>query len=228
MRTGLLAMLMGVLAVVTVLVAACENGEEAAPATVPAIGAGTFDTPPAGPPTKAVPPPTDTAAAPPTSTAEPPPTPTPSPAETSAPTCVSETTAYRNDQFGFEFQYCSECTLTERSEGGDVYLTLIVGGQLELHVSDSGGLSLTDYVSQATSQLEAGGASIESVVQAAPVDGAEAVTVQYRFGGLGRYGEATFFERNGRVYDVGFRAGAFTCNEPQVYAGILSTFRFAE
>ena len=226
MRTGLLAAFMGLLGVVTVLAAACENGEEAAPATVPTIAAATFDTPPAGPPTKAVPPPTDTAAPPPTSTAKPAPTPTPSPAEISAPTCVSETTAYRNDQFGFEFQYCSECGLTEQPGGGDVYLTVIVGGQLELHVSDSGGLSLTDYVSRTTGQLEAEGASIDSVMQAAPVDGADAVTVQYRFGGLGRYGEATFFERNGRVYDVGFRAGAFTCNEPQVYAGILSTFRF--
>ena len=158
----------------------------------------------------------------------------PLPAPTPALSCVSPPTTYHNEQFGFEFQYCSECTLTDQSEGahgpggGDAYLSVIVGSRLELHVSDSGGLRLTDYVSQVTGQLEAGGASIDSVMQTAPVDRADAVTVQYRFGGPGRYGEATFFERNGRVYDVGFTAGAFTCNEPQVYTGILSTFRFAE
>jgi hypothetical protein len=148
--------------------------------------------------------------------------------------CVSALTTYHNEQFGFEFQYCSECTLTEQSEGahnpggGEVYLWIIVGSRLEVYVSDSGGLSLTDYVSQVTAQLEAGGASIGTVMPVAPVGGADAVTVQYRFGGLGRYGEATFFMRNGLVYDVEFTAGAFTCNEPQVYRGILSTFRFGE
>jgi hypothetical protein len=93
-------------------------------------------------------------------------------------------------------------------------------------VSDPGGLSLADYVKQTTDQLEARGASIESVSQAAPVGGVEALAVQYRSGGPGGYGEATFFERNGRIYDVGFTAGAFACLEPQVYGGILSTFQF--
>ena len=158
----------------------------------------------------------------------------PLPSPTPTWSCVSAPTTYHNAQFGFEFQYCSECTLTEQSEGGhdfggrDLYLSVIVGSRLELHVSDSGGLSLTDYVGQLTSHLKAGGTSIDSVMQAVPVGGADAVTVRYRFGGLGQYGEATFFERNGLVYDVGFTAGAFTCNEPQVYTGILSTFRFTE
>jgi hypothetical protein len=141
---------------------------------------------------------------------------------------------YQNDQFGFEFLHPKDCTLTEQPEGaiglagGPVRLSVIVGSRLELHVSDSGGLSLADYVSQVTGQLEARGASIDSVMPAAPVDGVEAVTIQYRFGGPGRLGEATFFERNGLVYDVGFTAGAFTCNEPQVYTGILATFRFTQ
>jgi hypothetical protein len=154
------------------------------------------------------------------------------PPATPVSTCVSAPTTYRNDQFGFEFQYCSECKLTEQSEGaqglggGRVYLSVIVGSRLELHVSDPGGLSLADYVKQTTDQLETGGASIESASQAPPVGGAEALAVQYRFGGPGRYGEATFFERNGRIYDVGFTAGAFTCREPQVYGVILSTFQF--
>jgi hypothetical protein len=158
----------------------------------------------------------------------------PLPSPTPAWSCVSAPTTYHNEQLGFEFQYCSECTLTDQSEGahgpggGEVYLWIIVGSRLEVYVSDSGGLSLTDYVSQVTAQLEAGGASIDSVTPVAPVGGADAVTVQYRFGGLGRYGEATFFMRNGLAYDVEFTAGAFTCNEPQVYTGILSTFRFTE
>jgi hypothetical protein len=158
----------------------------------------------------------------------------PLPSPTPAWSCVSAPTTYHNEQFGFEFQYCSEWTLTDQSEGaqgpggGEVYLWIIVGSRLEVYLSDSGGLSLADYVSQVTAQLEAGGASIDSVAPVAPVGGADAVTVQYRFGGLGRYGEATFFQRNGLVYDVEFTAGAFTCNEPQVYRGILSTFRFTE
>lgn len=139
---------------------------------------------------------------------------------------------YQNDQFGFEFLHPKECALTEQPEGaiglagGPVHLSVVVGSRLELHVSDSGGLSLADYVSQVTGQLEARGASIDSVMPAAPVDGVEAVTIQYRFGGLNRYGEATFFERNGSVYDVGFTAGAFSCDEPQAYQLVLSTFRF--
>jgi len=149
-------------------------------------------------------------------------------------TCVSAPTTYRNEQFGFEFQYCSECKLTEQSEGaqglggGRVYLSVIVGSRLELHVSDPGGLGLADYVKQTTDQLEARGASIESVSQVAPVGSAEALAIQYRFGGPGRYGEATFFERNGRIYDVGFTAGAFTCLEPQVYGVIVSTLQFID
>jgi hypothetical protein len=146
--------------------------------------------------------------------------------------CVSPATTYRNEQFGFEFQYCSECKLTEQSDGaqglggGRVYLSVVVGSLLELHVSDPGGLGLADYVKQTADQLEARGASIESVSQVAPVGGAEALAVKYRFGGTSRYGEATFFERNGRIYDVGFTAGAFICSEPQVYGVILSTFQF--
>jgi hypothetical protein len=158
----------------------------------------------------------------------------PLPSPTPALSCVSGSTTYHNEQFGFEFQYCSECTLTERSEGapgpggGEVYLSIIVGSRLEVHVSDSGGLSLADYVNRVADQLKAGGDSVEPISQGSPVGGAESMTVRYRFGGLNRYGEATFFQHDGSVYDVGFDAGAFTCNEPQVYTGILSTFRFAE
>lgn len=147
-------------------------------------------------------------------------------------TAASALATYRSDQFGFEFQYRSECTLTEQPDGasgiggGSVYLSVTVGSRLELHVSDPGGLSLADYVKRTDDQLEARGASIEPTSQAGPVGGAESMTVRYSFGGPGRYGEATFFERNGRIYDVGFTAGAFTCSEPQVYEGILSTFRF--
>jgi hypothetical protein len=174
---------------------------------------------------------------PPTSTPAPVPTDTPKPplsSPTPAWSCVSAPTTYHNDQFGFEFQYCRECPLAEQSEGahglggGGVHLSVTVGSRLELHVSDSSGLTLADLVSQVASQLEAGGASIDTVTPAAPVDGVNAVTLQYRFGGPNRFGEATFFQRNGLVYDVGFTAGAFTCNEPQAYEMVLSTFRFTE
>jgi hypothetical protein len=154
------------------------------------------------------------------------------PPATPVSTPASVLATYRSDQFGFEFQYASECELTEQSGeapglgGSRVYLSVTVGSRLELNVSDPGGLSLADYVEQTTDEMEAGGASIESASQAGLVGGVESMTVQYRFGGTNRYGEATFFERNGIVYDVGFTAGAFTCSEPQVYEEILSTFRF--
>ena len=65
------------------------------------------------------------------------------------------------------------------------------------------------------------------------IGGKEGIKVDYRFGGMGRFGSAAFVEKNKKVIIFEFTAGGFCCGpgvdriyEYDVYDAMLSTFRF--
>jgi len=58
-----------------------------------------------------------------------------------------------------------------------------------------------------------------------PLGESDAARVDYRFGSTNRFGTAIFIERKRQVYIWGLTAGAFSCDEPGAFNGIVSSFR---
>jgi hypothetical protein len=63
------------------------------------------------------------------------------------------------------------------------------------------------------------------------INGLEAVTVEYRFGGTNRFGAFTLIKHNTRIFALNFSAGSFCdipeaqVSEPEVYSHMLETFQ---
>jgi hypothetical protein len=130
---------------------------------------------------------------------------------------------YRNDEYGFEFEYPESCELRE-GEG------LVFVGRIGLAIEDSEGLALSEYVNKSMDELVKEGYTI-GFTQTGTVGGEESIVVSYRIRGSNRMAEDTFFQHDGSVYTVGWYAvsGSGLCGyEPETYARMLSTFRFIE
>lgn len=125
---------------------------------------------------------------------------------------------YQNGGYGFEIKHPknSQCKFSETDKGSFSF------GRIELNVTDSKGLDLVDYVDNFIKNNVWTIATKENTITADTAS----VKVTYRFGGTNRYGEATFIENKGNIYTIGYTAGGFTCDEPQVFPQILSTFKF--
>lgn len=137
---------------------------------------------------------------------------------------------YRNDAYGFTFEYPAiydetsykdSCGIKESNDG------IHLGHQIDVLFLESNGLTLTDY---ASSLLQSKGWTLDSLTNVT-INDLNAVTVEYRFGGTNRYGTFTLIEDNAHVLLLNFSAGSF-CNileaqisEPAAYAHILETFR---
>lgn len=127
---------------------------------------------------------------------------------------------FTNDRYGFTFRYPESCGASELD--GSFH----VGGRIELAVLDAEGLSLVDYVSRfLDDRVKNSYWQIENT-ETGSLGGQDAITVDYRFGGQGRFGTATFALKDTQVYVWGLTAGGFTCDEPNVYPAVLSSFRF--
>lgn len=125
---------------------------------------------------------------------------------------------YTSEEYGFEIKYPdSQCQLLEKNN----YFSL---GQIELDIEDLNKLSLNDYVNNFIKNKEFNLETKEN----AEISGQPALKTNYRFGGLDRYGEAYFTEKNGSVFIIGFSAGDFKCDEPKVFDQIISTFKFTK
>jgi hypothetical protein len=66
------------------------------------------------------------------------------------------------------------------------------------------------------------------------VNGIRAVTVEYRFGGLNRYGTITLIEKDERIFAFNLTAGAF-CDIPEsgvrefdAFLHMIATFQFTK
>lgn len=140
---------------------------------------------------------------------------------------------YRNDEFGFEFQYpkvfdeYSGCEL--RDILGDQTLTL--GNSISIFVESTEGLSLEEYVNRnfsSESQFDISRRDIQ-------VGGKDAIQIGSRTEGLGRYSEITYVLDQDKVYIFTYQARP-NCllyevsneSELSVLQQILATFRFVE
>ena len=140
---------------------------------------------------------------------------------TSTPSSRANWRSYRSDQLGFEFTYPPACEVNQQDDG------LSVGARIDLVVVYDNGVALGDYVDQLVEdKTRSGDWRLESK-QAVVAGENNAIRVEYRFGGVGRYGTALFLQRGGRIYIWGFTAGASICDEPDVFGDVVSSFRFA-
>lgn len=154
---------------------------------------------------------------------------------------------YINEKYGFEFKYppiplgCEYCKIQESDEGFSVNRTFLT-------IEDLAGLTLSEYAyKEFPEALEEGpkyettngGQYLEETWiesrENITVGGKEAITINYRFGGMGRFGSTTFVKGNEKVFIFDFTAGGFCCSpevdriyEIEVYEAMISTFRFLE
>lgn len=136
---------------------------------------------------------------------------------------------HKNGKYGFEFKYppipsgCERCKVDEES---DEHFWI---NRTELTIMDSGGSTLSEFVDEETREF-----TIEKRDNIL-IGGKEGISVDYRFGGMNRFGSAAFVENGGKVFVFQFTAGGFCCDpnvdriyEMEVYSAILSTFKFLE
>lgn len=184
----------------------------------------------------------------PTPTATPSPSLTPTSTPTATPTLdyarfVDSWKTYRNEKYGFTFEYpaiydeppfARSCAVREDPNG--VY----VGERTDVLFLDPQGLDLEQYVAnwardcQCTEEgIEKGECDCWIEAQSdTVVDGLPAITVDYRFGGLNRFGTFTMVEHGGHIFAFELTAGAFCdvdeirLRELDVYDRLIRTFHF--
>lgn len=138
---------------------------------------------------------------------------------------------YQNELYGFSFEYPAiyeempykdSCGLEENSDA------IRVGQRSELLFLNSGGLDLAEYTNNLLEGKDWNVDSRENEL----INGLEAITVQYRFGGTNRFGSLTLVKDEQRIFAFSFSAGGFCeipespmLSEPNAYAHMLETFR---
>lgn len=137
---------------------------------------------------------------------------------------------YRNVTYGFTFEYPAiyddaaykdSCGVKEIGDG------IHLGHQIDLLFLNSGGLGLADFTN---AFLQSKGWSVDSQNNN-PINGFEAVSAQYRFGGTNRFGTLTLVKQNDQIFAFNFSAGGF-CEvpadqptEPAAYSHMIETFK---
>jgi hypothetical protein len=128
---------------------------------------------------------------------------------------------YEVPQFGLAFEYpayfglppydLSGCepsvSPTERGS------TINVGMRLWIDASpfDPSRISLSEYVDREIARIEASG-EVTSEVEWGTIGGVTSATLEYRFGGLGRYGASAYFARGDTLFTASVSAGV-TCGD---------------
>jgi hypothetical protein len=145
---------------------------------------------------------------------------------------TSDWMTYRNEEHGFKFQYpkiydtkeeYQSCRITERDGEFNI------GGRSSLSIVNSEEINLSKYVDQLIN------IKIEDIdaKESRYINGREAISISYRFGGVGRFGVATFLFKDKKVFTFNYTAGASICDYKDisdyvVYEKMVSTFRFIE
>jgi len=129
---------------------------------------------------------------------------------------ASERKMYRDEKYGFEFQYPAIYDSFERSklkklEEGNV---ITLGDRIWIGIKDSKGQTLSEIkknielqkkeILQTPSKLdEEDRFDYEEI----SINGNPAIIVRDRTLGMGRYGETVYLEKRGRIYSLSFFAG---------------------
>jgi len=139
-----------------------------------------------------------------------------------------KTETYRDERFGFEFQYpvpvrddpqCAKIIKTDDGFSLGIFSLYVTGGE---------GL-LQDYINE-----QLAGMTVEKR-EAVALGGQPAVKIDYQTAGMGWYGSDTFVEHSGKFLDFGLLANeaANKCGgdehyEDRVYQSVLSTLKFTD
>ncbi len=138
---------------------------------------------------------------------------------------------YHNVAGGFSFEYPAvyddpaneaTCGLYESPE------SIHFGHQIEVTLQDIAGLTLDDF----TQNLVQNKGWTVDTQQHDPINGLEALTLQYRFGGTNRFGTLTLIQHAGSVLSLNMTAGSFCeipgnpLTEPEAYTHLVQSLRF--
>jgi hypothetical protein len=139
-----------------------------------------------------------------------------------------KTETYRDERFGFEFQYpvavkdAKDCPQLEKTEDG---LSL---GMFTFAVSDKSG-TLDDFIASELPGMEIDNKTTITVA------GRTATKVDYQTMGMGWYGSNTFIEHNGKFIEFGLLAneaaakcGGIDDYADRVYQSVLFTLKFTD
>ena len=173
------------------------------------------------------------------------PTPAQTPTNSPAPTAIGPTAdstinlsnalwaTYQNNTYGFSFDYPViyesapfKATCGLRDLGGGILL----GARIELGIYPVASVTLDDFTRQFLSSKDW---TLENQ-DAATVGGQSAISVEYRFGGLNRFGTLNLVKHNDVVLVLGFSSGSFCADlapeddEASAYQHILDTFQFTK
>ncbi len=130
-------------------------------------------------------------------------------------------------QPGFSFEYpklygttqYAHCQITIVPD--DSYLLYLrFGNRSEFEIVNN---PLTSFEGFVDNQAE--GKTIDNK-KTLSINGRDAITVEYRFGGLNRFGTSTYISDNDLIYIFNLTAGDF-CNLPEVRLDELSTYNHA-
>ena len=155
---------------------------------------------------------------------------------------------YKSEEYGFEFKYpsvpseCQNCIINDQLLSSRYFSV----GRFLLKIEDLEELSLSAHVYKLfpkeweSAQVEKTGDGQylkETFVESREIinlGNEEAIKIEYRSGGSGRFGTAVFVERDRKVFSFGFTAGGFCCvwqdkiYEEEIYHAMLSTFSFLQ
>ena len=156
-------------------------------------------------------------------------------------TIADQWRTYQNNIYGFAFEYpavyaegpYSFCAPREfPSQDG---VTVTVGMRSDLSIFDAQGQTLQEYVDGRIADLQSGDpywelASRKETTHA----GVDAISIDYRFGGLSRIGSALVLKRGSDLYLFSFTFGAF-CDVPEtglyewdVYPRMVNSFKWLD
>jgi hypothetical protein len=148
---------------------------------------------------------------------------------------------YRNETYGFSFEYPAVyaegpyafCDLREIPIQDGVMIT--IGMRSDLYVFDAQGQTIEEYVDSTIEEHQRGDPDWQLTNRKATTQaGVDAVSIDYRFGGLGRIGSAKVFKRGEYLYVFNFTFGAF-CDVPEIgfyewdaYPRMVNSFKWLD
>ncbi len=172
-----------------------------------------------------------------------PPTVTPILLSTSGPTQILATLeaawkTYHSDNYGFSFQYPSvydeaqyqTCAVKVVEQPDGTRFSL--GHQSFLDIQWMGDVDIRAYVDELIERKQAEEAWAVELQKTRVVGGEDSIEINYRFGGVNRFGTATFLKHKDLLLTFNFYAGTF-CDvselnlvETQAYSQWINSLRF--